>query len=156
MRPMHCPGYEPQPARPTRSGVADMYKERRTAEFDRLRELMADAIHADALRPQGERVGIINAILAIRQLQRPFEERDNLRGNARYWIDYACAYAEGKERAEAERDEARAASDRARALHQRNEDAGYCDLCSNHGDITWPCATIAALDGTTKQPEEQQ
>ncbi|MEV7466170.1 hypothetical protein AB0O20_06595 [Streptomyces kronopolitis] len=116
MHPMHCPGYEPQPARPASSDVADMYKKMRVAEFDRLRELMADAIHDDALRPQGERVGIINAILAIRQLQRTFEERDSLRGNARYWIDYACAYAEGEKRAEVERDEARAELEQ---LHNR-------------------------------------
>ncbi|MEW9521748.1 hypothetical protein [Streptomyces tubercidicus] len=41
---------------------------------------------------------------------------------------------------------ANSALDRVRALHQHNEDADYCDLCSNHGDITWPCSTIAALD----------
>ncbi|MFD8545609.1 hypothetical protein [Streptomyces sp. NPDC059649] len=38
-----------------------------------------------------------------------------------------------------------------RALHKHNEDAGYCDLCSGHGDITWPCATVRALDGTGQQ-----
>lgn len=41
---------------------------------------------------------------------------------------------------------------RVRALHQLNERAGYCDVCSNHGDITWPCATIRALDGTAAKP----
>jgi len=51
-----------------------------------------------------------------------------------------------------ERDEAANAIDRVRALHQHNEDAGYCDLCSNHGDITWPCATIHALDDTAPKP----
>lgn len=42
---------------------------------------------------------------------------------------------------------------RVRDLHERRDsDAGgsYCNLCSNHGDITWPCATIRAL-GDTKQ-----
>uniref|UniRef100_UPI0030E0A33E hypothetical protein n=1 Tax=Streptomyces tubercidicus TaxID=47759 RepID=UPI0030E0A33E len=43
--------------------------------------------------------------------------------------------------------EAEASIGRARALHQHNEDASYCDVCSNHGDLAWPCATIAALDG---------
>lgn len=92
---------EPRPAKATRSGVSDMYAERRVAEFDRLRDRMAEAIHEDARRPQSERVGIINAILNLREIRRPFEERDNLREGARYWIDYAGAYAEGKDRAEA-------------------------------------------------------
>lgn len=38
-----------------------------------------------------------------------------------------------------------------RDLHERREGtdgSAYCDLCSNHGDITWPCATIRALDST--------
>ncbi|MFD7867969.1 hypothetical protein [Streptomyces sp. NPDC059783] len=38
-----------------------------------------------------------------------------------------------------------------RDLHERyDSDAGgaYCNLCSNHGDTNWPCATIRALDGT--------
>ncbi|MFD7661304.1 hypothetical protein [Streptomyces sp. NPDC059788] len=39
-----------------------------------------------------------------------------------------------------------AAAARVRALHVRNEVAGYCNLCAEHGDIGWPCATIAALD----------
>lgn len=39
-----------------------------------------------------------------------------------------------------------------RDLHDRrdaNDGAGsaYCDVCANHGDITWPCATIRALNG---------
>lgn len=37
-----------------------------------------------------------------------------------------------------------------RQLHQHQPDADYCDLCSNHGDTTWPCATIRALN-TTEQ-----
>lgn len=39
-----------------------------------------------------------------------------------------------------------------RDLHEKREsEAGTgacCDVCSNHGDITWPCATIRALDDT--------
>lgn len=41
-----------------------------------------------------------------------------------------------------------------RDLHERNPEADYCAVCSNHGDITWPCATIAVLDQhgqTTKE-----
>ncbi|WP_446458676.1 hypothetical protein [Streptomyces rochei] len=38
-----------------------------------------------------------------------------------------------------------------RDLHQRQPDADYCDLCSNHGDIDWPCATIRALDRATEK-----
>ncbi|MFK8851186.1 hypothetical protein [Streptomyces sp. Ac-502] len=45
--------------------------------------------------------------------------------------------------------EAAVALDRVRALHTRNEDADYCNLCADHGDIGWPCATIAALDTPT-------
>lgn len=37
------------------------------------------------------------------------------------------------------------------ALHTHNTDADYCDLCANHGDIQWPCATIRALN-----PQEGQ
>jgi len=46
-------------------------------------------------------------------------------------------------------EQAEAAIARVRALHQHQPDADYCDLCSNHGDTTWPCATLRALDGTT-------
>lgn len=49
-----------------------------------------------------------------------------------------------KERRRAERAEATLTA--VRALHERDPEADYCDVCSNHGDITWPCATIAALD----------
>jgi hypothetical protein len=38
---------------------------------------------------------------------------------------------------------------RIRMVHQKNGDAEtgfYCDLCSNHGDIKWPCRTIRALE----------
>ncbi|MEU0624960.1 hypothetical protein ABZ329_29385 [Streptomyces rubiginosohelvolus] len=45
--------------------------------------------------------------------------------------------------------EQRDAIQRVRALHEkRDSDAGtgaYCDVCSNHGDISWPCTTIRAL-----------
>lgn len=50
--------------------------------------------------------------------------------------------------------DAEAALNAVRALHQRQPDADYCDLCSNHGDITWPCPTIAALDAHTN-PKDQ-
>ncbi|MEU5824879.1 hypothetical protein [Streptomyces sp. NPDC047803] len=43
------------------------------------------------------------------------------------------------------------AAQRVRNLHERRETedgtGAYCDLCSSHGDINWPCATIRALDG---------
>lgn len=42
---------------------------------------------------------------------------------------------------------ARDAVARVRALHVYVEDANYCDVCSNHGDTGWPCATLRALDG---------
>lgn len=44
--------------------------------------------------------------------------------------------------------------DAVRALHKHNVDADYCDLCSNHGDTTWPCATIRALDTTDRTAEK--
>ena len=38
---------------------------------------------------------------------------------------------------------------RVRFLHERRESdtslGAYCGVCSDHGDITWPCATIRAL-----------
>lgn len=52
---------------------------------------------------------------------------------------------------EAELVGARSSVDRVRALHEqlggRGEDA-YCYVCSDHGDIDWPCATVAAIDDT--------
>lgn len=32
------------------------------------------------------------------------------------------------------------------ALHVHNADADYCEICADHGDIGWPCATIHALN----------
>ncbi|MFH9426038.1 hypothetical protein [Streptomyces sp. NPDC017529] len=52
--------------------------------------------------------------------------------------------------------EAAAALNRVRALHTRNEDAGYCDLCADHGDVDWPCATIAALTPSETAAEIEQ
>jgi hypothetical protein len=49
-----------------------------------------------------------------------------------------------------ELDRLTSAIQRVRDVHERRDsDTGsvYCDLCSNHGDITWPCTTIRALDG---------
>lgn len=54
------------------------------------------------------------------------------------------------QRLQAESGQKRDAIRRVRDLHERRDsDAGYayCDVCSNHGDTTWPCATIRALDG---------
>lgn len=72
------------------------------------------------------------------------------------WIDeaptrerkdaFSRGFLRGRERGRASqkaRDEAAV-----RKLHERREgDDGslYCDLCSNHGDITWPCATVRVL-----------
>lgn len=42
----------------------------------------------------------------------------------------------------------RKADRRVRDLHERRDsDTGsaYCDVCANHGDTVWPCATIRAL-----------
>lgn len=44
--------------------------------------------------------------------------------------------------------DARSALDRVRFLHARDDDADYCVVCSNHGDIDWPCRTVAAIDNT--------
>ncbi len=73
------------------------------------------------------------------------------------------------EQAEAERDQAQAALERVRELHQPTEGLGYgCDeddipgsyghiaqVCTSCGTadeygVRWPCPTIRALDGTTK------
>lgn len=37
------------------------------------------------------------------------------------------------------------------ALHVHNADADYCEVCADHGEIQWPCATIRALN-----PQEDQ
>lgn len=47
-------------------------------------------------------------------------------------------------------DEPTESEKRVRALHPQvtgDDGSVYCDLCSNHGDIHWPCATLAALEG---------
>ncbi|MFE4915787.1 hypothetical protein ACFRCX_30245 [Streptomyces sp. NPDC056652] len=52
-----------------------------------------------------------------------------------------------------ELDRLASALQRARDLHERREgdsNSAYCDVCANHGDIAWPCATIRALNGTEK------
>ncbi|HET6634405.1 MAG TPA: hypothetical protein VFH77_05190 [Streptomyces sp.] len=44
--------------------------------------------------------------------------------------------------------EAAQALDRVRAVHERiggPGDDAFCYVCSNHGDIDWPCATVAAI-----------
>lgn len=49
-----------------------------------------------------------------------------------------------------QRTDANAALARVRALHERRVDAGgegYCYLCSDHGDISWPCKTVKAIEG---------
>lgn len=50
---------------------------------------------------------------------------------------------------EAELVAARSALDRVRAVHERiggPGDDAFCYVCSNHGDIEWPCRTVAAID----------
>ena len=47
---------------------------------------------------------------------------------------------------EAELVEVRSQIDRVRDLHTRYEGGGSCEVCSNHGDVQWPCATLRALD----------
>lgn len=108
---------------------------------DDLRQRIADAIERDAERPAAEREGIIPAVLAIVQ-----PELDRLSEYTAELEEQVIAM--GGHQAAAEEHEA--AIDRVRALHERREgDDGstYCDVCSNHGDVTWPCATIAALEG---------
>lgn len=50
--------------------------------------------------------------------------------------------------AQAGRDQA--AINRVRQIHQRGDNGAgvYCERCADGGDINWPCATIAALDGS--------
>ncbi|MGW2920368.1 hypothetical protein ACWDBF_21255 [Streptomyces angustmyceticus] len=89
--------------------------------------------------------GIIDAVLNAVQ-----PELDELQENA-------CvlrALRRHRDTAEAEVKRLTERADRVRSLHPYNEDAGYCDLCSNHGDITWPCATVKALDGPDETAEE--
>lgn len=42
------------------------------------------------------------------------------------------------------------AVDRVLALHHRidaSDDSWLCEVCSNHGDVFWPCATVKAVKG---------
>ncbi|MFF7411612.1 hypothetical protein [Streptomyces lydicus] len=110
----------------------------------------------DDLRQRiAESVGSAKAADIVMTIVQP--ELIRLRKDMQLWCDAAASAEKLRQHQAAdadryeqqlrhERDEAVNALDRVRSLHQHNEDAGYCDLCSKHGDITWPCATIAALD----------
>jgi hypothetical protein len=73
--------------------------------------------------------------------QQTMDDRDRLAAEAAQERDL-------KEGQRAKDAEARLA--RVRALHVRVDGGAgpYCELCADGGDIHWPCATIAALDGT--------
>lgn len=40
-----------------------------------------------------------------------------------------------------------------RGVHARDEDADYCTVCSNHGDVQWPCRTVVAAGAAPAAPE---
>lgn len=43
---------------------------------------------------------------------------------------------------------------RLRMLHRKTrltDGQWYCDLCSNHGDIHWPCETIKVMELAQKE-----
>ncbi|MEV4424021.1 hypothetical protein AB0K23_01330 [Streptomyces sp. NPDC049602] len=65
---------------------------------------------------------------------------DAVQGDRDGWRDRAHGY--------------RTAVNAVRRLHEREPEAGYCAVCSNHGDITWPCATIRALDAHTNSKDQ--
>jgi hypothetical protein len=72
------------------------------------------------------------------QLDRLYGRLDYLAGYAATLETYATEQRESAERAEA-------TLAAVRALHERDPEADYCVVCSNHGDITWPCATVAVF-----------
>lgn len=44
-------------------------------------------------------------------------------------------------------------------VHEKREGADgsvYCDLCSNHGDVHWPCATVEAMDQAVVEAQALQ
>lgn len=76
-----------------------------------------------------------------------------------FWKQLAQEAREAETRRTTERDEQQTRAQQAeatlnaiRALHERDPEADYCVVCSNHGDITWPCATVAVLDQHGQTP----
>ena len=44
-------------------------------------------------------------------------------------------------------------------VHEKRDGADgslYCALCSNHGDIRWPCATVEAMERAVQEAEVLQ
>lgn len=110
---------------------------------DDLRQRIAKALYGTYGQQDRHRSNAIaDAVLATVQpeLERMSQTIDYLKRNIRRSQEQVDGYDQ-------ELAGAKAAIARARALHMYVEDAGYCDVCSNHGEVTWPCATIAALDG---------
>jgi hypothetical protein len=129
---------------------------------DSLRQRVARTIHRydnhHALSgndiPSKHHYGEADAVLA--ELKREMDALAEYE-NAITWLTtcLACARVLDSGIRETERAErAEAAHDAVRKLHERDPDADYCAVCSNHGDTTWPCATIQALDADT-DPKDQ-
>ncbi|MFJ6608182.1 hypothetical protein [Streptomyces lydicus] len=120
----------------------------------------------DALKPEldelHENAGVIKVLR--RQRDTAEQERNETRAaleqlrtrteKAERAVDLLAGSHRRAEQAEVEnaRLRAEAAVGRVRAVHQRNKAADYCDVCSKHGDITWPCATIRALAAAAPTP----
>lgn len=102
------------------------------------------------LRPAPGAVGIqgISGSIAEQALQRRMQSVEAaVRGHLESHLleDWARALVASQ----ADKTQAEASIVRVRALHERMEGYGdfdYCDVCSNHGDIRWPCATIRAIE----------
>ncbi|MFB7592377.1 hypothetical protein [Streptomyces sp. NPDC056169] len=89
------------------------------------------------------------------QLDQLYAERDHAVRVARSAARDAAKALNDQLAAEERAERAEATLTAIRARHERNPEADYCALCSNHGDITWPCATMAVLDqhGQTRSGE---
>ena len=113
---------------------------------DDLRQRLTEAIDdCRTLTPEAL-TSVVRAVVQP-ELDRLNQTIDYLKRNIRRSRDQVDGYDQ-------ELSGAKAAIARVRSMHPRNEDAGYCGLCADHGDITWPCATTKALDGPDETAEE--
>ncbi|MFF8458898.1 hypothetical protein ACF06T_30685 [Streptomyces albidoflavus] len=118
-------------------GLSDMAR-KRNAEMDR-----ADKAEAEI---ENNRITLAEDEQHIRRVNARADKAEaalrKMERNARAWEKKYFEMVD-------QRAYANAALARVRALHERRDGAGgegYCDLCANHGDVSWPCKTIAALD----------
>lgn len=86
------------------------------------------------------------------QLEQAELDAEQQERNYRALMNERTSYRKGWKYEQKRRAVAEATLNAIRALHERDPEADYCVVCSNHGDITWPCATVAVLDQHGQTP----